>query len=451
MSSETYVEELTNPDVHRFIAGRFFLTHKVMRSHWMSDLVSSFPLFCADVVAIFFAWVLSRCCGLFLLGDIVAPGFGSLLIILVLYPLMMQFQGLYPGILVSPADELQRIYLAAAFAFTGFLVSSFIYRDCSLFHVWIRLVNFLLLFGCGAISRMTARGLLSHSHWWKQEAAIVGDERDREQVVAWLKSNGQFGAKASNGVSTAGNAILATQKRRDDASIFRFRNLWHVEFYGSKPHVTRHQKNYLLSPIHTIAKRGFDLLVILFAAPIVVPVMFVLGILVKLSSPGPIFYSQQRVGKDARPFKAWKFRSMVPNAAEVLEQHLQSNDALRQEWERDHKLKQDPRVTVVGRIMRKTSLDELPQLFNVLCGEMSLVGPRPIVVKEVEKYADRYICYQSVAPGITGLWQINGRNNTTYDERTAFDEDYACNWSVWYDLYILLRTVKTVLRCEGAY
>ena len=127
---------------------------------------------------------------------------------------------------------------------------------------------------------------------------------------------------------------------------------------------------------------------------------------------------------------------MISNADEVLQIHLANNEALRDEWKKDHKLKNDPRVTSVGRLMRKTSLDELPQLFNVLRGEMSLVGPRPIVNQEIEKYADRYVCYQSVAPGITGLWQINGRNNTTYEERTEFDEDYACNWSVWFDIYI---------------
>jgi lipopolysaccharide/colanic/teichoic acid biosynthesis glycosyltransferase len=153
---------------------------------------------------------------------------------------------------------------------------------------------------------------------------------------------------------------LASQTARDDEKIFRFRNLWHVEYFGSRPKVTRHQKNLLLSPLHALCKRAFDLAVVFTAIPLIAPVMLVLAVLVKLSSPGPIFYSQSRTGKNGKPFRAFKFRSMVPNADDVLEQYLSANDDMRLEWERDHKLKRDPRVTNVGRFMRKTSLDELP-------------------------------------------------------------------------------------------
>jgi lipopolysaccharide/colanic/teichoic acid biosynthesis glycosyltransferase len=124
---------------------------------------------------------------------------------------------------------------------------------------------------------------------------------------------------------------------------------------------------------------------------------------------------------------------------------------LREEWERDHKLKQDPRVTRLGYWLRKTSLDELPQIWNVLCGEMSLVGPRPIVQAEIAKYRECFDLYVKVLPGITGLWQISGRNNTSYDERVHLDSYYIRNWSPWMDMYILARTIKVVLRCEGAY
>ena len=143
---------------------------------------------------------------------------------------------------------------------------------------------------------------------------------------------------------------------------------------------------------------------------------------------------------------------MVPNADQRLEQHLEKHPELREEWEKDHKLKNDPRVIPgVGQFLRKCSIDELPQLWNVLCGEMSLVGPRPIVTAEVEKYNDVFPLYLKVIPGITGLWQISGRNNTTYDRRIQLDAYYVRNWSPWLDLYILFRTVKTVLLREGAY
>lgn len=142
---------------------------------------------------------------------------------------------------------------------------------------------------------------------------------------------------------------------------------------------------------------------------------------------------------------------MRVDAEQVLESYLASDPTLRAEWERDHKLKQDPRVTWVGNILRKTSLDELPQLWNVLVGDMSLVGPRPIVDAEKEKYGASFSLTSRVMPGITGLWQVSGRNNTTYERRVSLDAYYARNWSLWFDVYILLRTIKTVVRREGAY
>jgi lipopolysaccharide/colanic/teichoic acid biosynthesis glycosyltransferase len=142
---------------------------------------------------------------------------------------------------------------------------------------------------------------------------------------------------------------------------------------------------------------------------------------------------------------------MVVDADKALEAYFDSDPALRDEWERDHKLKRDPRVTSVGRWLRKTSLDELPQVWNVLRGEMSLVGPRPIVTEEIPKYGDWFELYEKVTPGITGLWQISGRNDTTYEQRVAFDSYYVLNWSPWLDLYILARTINVVFRHAGAY
>jgi lipopolysaccharide/colanic/teichoic acid biosynthesis glycosyltransferase len=142
---------------------------------------------------------------------------------------------------------------------------------------------------------------------------------------------------------------------------------------------------------------------------------------------------------------------MFQDAHYVLEQYLEDNPDARDEWERDQKLRYDPRVTRIGRFLRKTSLDELPQLWNVLRGEMSLVGPRPIVTKEIEKYGPYFGAYTMVKPGITGLWQVSGRNNTTYEERVQLDAYYVRNWSPWMDLYLLIRTIRIVLFAHGAY
>jgi lipopolysaccharide/colanic/teichoic acid biosynthesis glycosyltransferase len=173
--------------------------------------------------------------------------------------------------------------------------------------------------------------------------------------------------------------------------------------------------------------------------------------LVRLSSHGPAFYGHRRIGQGGRYFTVWKFRTMVANADRVLDDWLEKRSDLRQEWLLTHKLKFDPRNTTIGRILRKTSLDELPQLWNVFRGDMSLVGPRPIIDSEVEKYGDDYSYYLQARPGVTGLWQISGRNNTSYEERVAFDRFYVRNWSVWLDAYILTRTVRTVFTGHGAY
>jgi lipopolysaccharide/colanic/teichoic acid biosynthesis glycosyltransferase len=142
---------------------------------------------------------------------------------------------------------------------------------------------------------------------------------------------------------------------------------------------------------------------------------------------------------------------MVVNAEQALWDHLQAHPEDQVAWRCDQKLRKDPRITAVGKWLRRYSLDELPQLWNVLIGDMSLVGPRPIVKAEIAKYGDGYDLYMRVPPGITGLWQVSGRNNTTYQERVAFDEYYVRNWSIWLDAYILARTVKVVVTAEGAY
>jgi lipopolysaccharide/colanic/teichoic acid biosynthesis glycosyltransferase len=164
-----------------------------------------------------------------------------------------------------------------------------------------------------------------------------------------------------------------------------------------------------------------------------------------------VFYGQWRIGYGGRRFRAWKFRTMVVNAEQQLEMHLANSPELRREWERDHKLRNDPRVTAIGRFLRKTSLDELPQLANVLIGQMSLVGPRPIVEEEIVKYGDAFRLYLRVRPGLTGLWQVSGRNDTGYAQRVRLDMHYVRNWSPWLDIHLLARTIGVIAGQKGAY
>ena len=180
------------------------------------------------------------------------------------------------------------------------------------------------------------------------------------------------------------------------------------------------------------------------------PFFVVVPVLVKLTSRGPVFYRQDRLGKRARPIRVWKFRSMYADADERLKAILESDPARRAEWEASFKLKDDPRVTPLGRFLRKTSIDEFPQLFNVFSGDMALGGPRPIVEKEVRYYGSAYDTFASVKPGITGLWQASGRSDTDYARRVALDVHYVLNWSPWMDIWILFRTVYAVVFMRGA-
>mgnify|MGYP000389195706 CR=1 FL=1 len=207
----------------------------------------------------------------------------------------------------------------------------------------------------------------------------------------------------------------------------------------------------LASGLNRTIKRTFDVIAVVAGGILVSPVLAGLALAVRLDSPGPVLYRQTRIGRHGARFSAWKFRSMREDADKVLTSYLDSHPELRAEWQATHKLKDDPRVTRVGAFLRATSLDELPQIWNVLRGEMSLVGPRPIVDDEIVKYGDVFELYTLVRPGITGHWQVSGRSDTSYDERVEMDAHYIRNWSVWLDLVILVRTVGVVLRREGAY
>jgi Undecaprenyl-phosphate galactose phosphotransferase WbaP len=181
------------------------------------------------------------------------------------------------------------------------------------------------------------------------------------------------------------------------------------------------------------------------------PLIALIAFFIWKQDGAPVLYAHYRVGKNGRLFRCMKFRSMLRNSEQVLAALLRDDPVARAEWDRDHKLTTDPRITAIGRFLRKSSLDELPQLLNVLRGEMSLVGPRPITVAELTRYGRVRWHYLSVRPGLTGLWQVSGRNNTTYEERVALDQRYVEQRSLWLDARILVKTVRVVLLREGAY
>lgn len=202
---------------------------------------------------------------------------------------------------------------------------------------------------------------------------------------------------------------------------------------------------------YSVIKRCTDVVLVIGMSPVLLLLIGAVAAAVRLSSPGPIFFSHRRIRRHGEFFSMWKFRTMCINSGEVLENHLARHPEARAEWRKTHKLRCDPRVTRIGNFLRRTSLDELPQMWNVLNGSMSLVGPRPIVAAEVEKYGEFFRDYCLVKPGLTGLWQVSGRSKLTYPERVQLDRQYAHTWSLQGDFKILLRTFSSVVNQDGAY
>ncbi|WP_026619879.1 exopolysaccharide production protein ExoY (plasmid) [Ensifer sp. WSM1721] len=204
-------------------------------------------------------------------------------------------------------------------------------------------------------------------------------------------------------------------------------------------------------PIGGMAKRSFDIAAASLALILFSPLFLLIMALVKFSDGGSVFYGHRRIGHNGQSFKCLKFRTMVENGDQVLRNYFKANPEAHEEWRTTRKLQNDPRVTVVGSVLRKLSLDELPQLLNIIRGEMSIVGPRPVVEDELELYDSAAVYYLRSRPGLTGLWQISGRNDVSYDARVAFDTQYVQNWSLLADLVIVFKTIPAVCFSRGSY
>ena len=245
-------------------------------------------------------------------------------------------------------------------------------------------------------------------------------------------------------LSNAHGYTPADSRDQGDATVTRARRrIWAV--YGA-----RDLPAPLALPVGGHSKRVFDILVASAALLLLAPLMLMLAGAIKLLMGGEVLYRHRRVGFAGKFFSCLKFRTMVSNGDEVLERHFKTNPAAAEEWRRTRKLANDPRITPYGYFLRKTSLDELPQLFNILRGEMSCVGPRPIVAEELHFYGDNAVDYFLARPGITGLWQVSGRSLATYEERVAFDLEYVRKWTLFEDVVILARTIPAVMNTEQA-
>jgi len=406
--------------------------------------------------------------------------------------------GLYPGYGLSPAEELRRQtnVTATTFAVTALLVLSFQAGDR--FPVLLLSLAFLQQLLLAPLVRHLVKWGLRKRELWGKPVVVLGAGGTGELLIRTLEDEWGLGFKPVGGFDfhldqrggvvegvasegTVTDALSLARKQRIDTVVFAMPHIHHeyvAKFVDIASRSFRHVlvvpnmigmpasvvqsrdfagifaveiKHNLLDYWSRIVKRGLDLLGAAVGVLLMSPLLLAIALLIKLSSPGPVFYKQMRLGSIGRHFYCWKFRTMYSDATQILTELLQSHPNLREEWEREHKLRNDPRITLIGRFLRKSSLDELPQLWNVLRGEMSLVGPRPIVDAEVPKYGEVYELYRRVGPGMTGLWQVSGRSETTYEERVARDAYYVRNWSVWLDFVILARTVKIIILRVGAY
>lgn len=264
---------------------------------------------------------------------------------------------------------------------------------------------------------------------------IALEHAQSEQREDWLRKLAAWGAQDINVIpAMRGVPLYGT-------------NISH--FFSHEVALLRVHNNLRRWPAR-LTKRIFDTLVALALIVLLSPLLLILSLLL-LGDGGKVIFSQKRVGKNGRVFDCFKFRTMALDAEDQLKLLLAQSPEFKAQWDKDQKLKEDPRVSALGSFLRRTSLDELPQLFNVLKGQMSLVGPRPIVEAELARYGSEVSYYLMVRPGMTGLWQVNGRSNLDYESRVYLDTWYVKNWSLWYDLVILIKTIRTVLSTKGAY
>lgn len=407
-------------------------------------------------------------------------------------------EGLYPGYTLSQVERLRGY--ASGSTLAGMIMFAILplLDSASLEAYGLVLAVVVLTVPVTYFLRLVTQRVLNSLKLWSRPVVIYGAGATGSNIAVYLKENPLQGLRPVaffddapdligtlvNGLPVIGelsqaelyarqagvnHLIIAIPGLRQaalkrltssDAQVFK-----HIQFVPDFPGLpleairTGRLNNRLTLEVRTnlrlkrkqLLKRAFDLVAVSLGSLLISPLLLALALLIRLDSRGPVLYSQVRLGKGGSRFRIWKFRSMVADADELLDSHLLAYPELRSEWEANHKLENDPRVTRVGRFLRRTSLDELPQLINVFRGEMSLVGPRPIVDEEATRYGDEIDLYYLVRPGMTGYWQVSGRSDTSYISRVAMDNFYIRNWSVWFDIIILAATIRVVWAREGAY
>ena len=385
-------------------------------------------------------------------------------------------QGLYPGYGLTAVKEMERMSKSITMVFILLAGVSYLNKPFQDFPRSVLLIAGVLALGILPITHFLLRNLLSRTAWYGVPVIIFGEGEWAREIERSLLQVRRLGwrVKATSPVveidhlakkQPAQIAILALNASAEVENYAR-----NLSLYFNKVVLIRRRDNFgsmwveprdldgrlglefhyhLLEHYNMVAKHGIDFVGALLLLILLSPFLGLLAVLITLDSPGPVFFRQERIGQNFKTFNVLKFRTMVINADQELQRLVKESKETRSEYEQYHKLKNDPRVTRIGRWLRCYSLDEFPQLWNVLSSEMSLVGPRaylPSELKEMETYTKMIL---RVKPGMTGWWQVMGRNDNTFQQRLQMDEHYISNWSMWMDIYILLKTIQVVLSGSG--
>ena len=470
-------------------------------SRYRQVALTSLPLVAADLLAIATSYLVATLLTYSFFGAHYYFGlWNNLLAVCLCHLIVGSFLGLFPASGFNPVRELRCQISSISAAFLLLVALNGLIGQVARNEVLTILIAFPMTVAIAPPARFCTRKIVSQFRWWGEKVIIVGSSPQGRSIYQFLEQIPQRGLKPIGIVDQTPSDywklergqqfeflgtteelvsicrkqqchwVIAAVADMEEAEVLQILaggglipnlvvinsklsmpTLW-VESFDAAGLAGVHIRDRLLFPFQRMSKRLADIILSSLLLVLCAPLYLGVVVLVRSKSDSPILFRHRRIGRSGKLFGAWKFRTMVPDSSRILEEHLASNPAAKVEWEHFHKLKNDPRVIPgVGDLLRRTSLDELPQLWNVLIGDMSLVGPRPVyTMDEIRMYGDLYPLYLRVRPGLTGLWQVSGRNNTTFADKVRMDTYYAMNWSLWLDYFILLRTVRTVFFREGS-
>lgn len=448
-----------------------------------------------DLATLLFAWVLAVLLRMAISSEMILEPFIRIVPLIILFLLVYYGRGLYPAIGISPVEEISRLAGATSVVYLALTTFAFFMKSPpTIYSRAVFALSWLLALVLVPLGRAIIRTIGARIQFWGEPVAIIGESDKAKNLIDYLRNDLRIGFRplVFFARSTTHNSISDIPIYPEEliAQICKKRNIRsalvvskglnggnneyleniedvfdRITLVDSNPNpymlwislrnlgeIMGLEIQYnLVNPWSQSFKRLIDVIGSLLMLIFLMPVFVFVTLMIKLDSPGPILFSQERLGWNGKKFRMIKFRTMYQNAEQMLTEYLNTNPSLEREWNEYQKLLRDPRVTRVGRILRRFSIDELPQLINVLKGEMSLVGPRPFFPEQLEIYGNAYMHYVRVRPGITGMWQVSGRNLTSFQERSKWDEYYVRNWSIWLDMYILARTFSVVLLRDGAY